>query len=190
MPADRPATHTTNGVDVERLVATINAVQENPDLARFRFQAQTEWIQGARSRTRFQSFHQASQEVDDRKRPLVMEGDEPGVLLGTDTAPNAVESVLHALTSCLTVGFAYNAAARGIAVENLEFSIDGDLDLRPFLGISQEGRPGYEGLQISCRVKSDAPREQIEELCRYVQETSPVMDIVRNPVPVNVTLET
>lgn len=190
MSADRPATNTTNGVDVERLVATINAVQENPDLARFRFQAQTEWIQGARSRTRFQSFHQASQEVDDRQRPLVMEGDEPGVLLGTDTAPNAVESVLHALTSCLTVGFAYNAAARGIAVENLEFSIDGDLDLRPFLGITQEGRPGYEGLQISCRVKSDAPREQLEELCRYVQETSPVLDIVRNPVPVNVTLET
>ena len=35
----------------------------------------------------------------------------------------------------------------------------------------------------------DAPREKVEELCNYVQETSPVLDILRNPVPVRVTLE-
>ena len=54
---------------------------------------------------------------------------------------------------------------------------------RAFLGLSEEVRPGYEGIRLTYRVKSDAPREKIEELCRYVQKTSPVLDIVRNPVP-------
>lgn len=181
--------NTTNGVDVDRLVETVNAVKASPDLGRFTFQAETEWLNGARSRTRIKSFRQGGEEVGGRERPLVLEGDEPDVLLGSDTAPNAVETVLHALTSCLAVGFTYNAAARGIRVESLDFTLDGDLDLRPFLGISRDQRPGYQGIRVSYRVKSDASREEIEELCQYVQDTSPVMDILRNPVPVEVVLE-
>jgi len=39
-------------------------------------------------------------------------------------------------------------------------------------------------------VKSNASREKVEELCDYVQRTSPVLDIIRNPVPVTVELLT
>jgi hypothetical protein len=67
--------------------------------------------------------------------------------------------------------------------------LEGDLDLHAFLGLSDETRPGYEGIKLSYRVQADAPREQIVELCNYVQKTSPVLDIIRNPVPVKVTLE-
>lgn len=49
-------------------------------------------------------------------------------------------------------------------------------------------RPGYKNITINYRVKSDAPREKLEALCEYVQKTSPVLDIVRNPVPVTVNL--
>ncbi|RPI22406.1 MAG: OsmC family peroxiredoxin, partial [Chloroflexota bacterium] len=65
---------------------------------------------------------------------------------------------------------------------------EGDLDLRAFLGLSKEVRPGYEGIRLTYRVKSDASREKIVELCDYVQKTSPVLDIIRNPVPVTVSL--
>jgi hypothetical protein len=37
-------------------------------------------------------------------------------------------------------------------------------------------------------VKSDAPRERIIELCDYVNKTSPVLDIIRKPVPVRISL--
>lgn len=50
-------------------------------------------------------------------------------------------------------------------------------------------RRGYENIRLTCRVKSDAPREKVVELCNYVQKTSPVLDIIRNPVPVMVALE-
>jgi uncharacterized OsmC-like protein len=178
-----------NGVNVDQLVATVNAIQQNPALARFQFRAQNEWIGGGHTRTSIQGFYGAGREDTSRSRPFILEGDEPPVLLGNNAGANAVETVLHALASCLAVGFIYNAAAQGINVESLSFDLEGDLDLRAFLGLSEEVRPGYENIRLTYRVKSDASLEKIEELCEYVQKTSPVLDIIRNPVPVRVTLE-
>jgi uncharacterized OsmC-like protein len=177
-----------NGVNVDQLIGTIQAIQANPDLARFQFRANTKWIDGGRSRTSIQSFYGAGQEDSSRSQPFVIEGDEPPVLLGNNAGPNAVEAMLQALAACLTVGFVYNAAAKGIRVDGLEFGLEGDLDLRAFLGLSEQVRPGYENIRVSYRVKSDAPRQQLEELCDYVQRTSPVLDIIRNPVPVTVSI--
>jgi uncharacterized OsmC-like protein len=182
-------TQIVNGVNVDHLVGTINAIKAKPELAKFTFRAQNEWISGGHSRTRIQSFFGAGGEDASRAEPFILEGDEPPVLLGKNAAPNAVETVLHALASCLGVGFIYNAAARGIAVEQLDFSIEGDLDLHAFLGLSETTRPGYENISVTYRVKANAPREQLEALCDYVQKTSPVLDIIRNPVPVTIHLE-
>jgi uncharacterized OsmC-like protein len=177
-----------NGVNVDQLVGTIQAIQENTDLARFQFRAETEWIGGGHSSTRIQSFYGAGQEDTSRRQPFILEGDEPPVLLGGNAGPNAVEAVLHALASCLAVGFIYNAAAQGIQVEELRFKLEGDLDLRAFLGLSDKVRPGYEQIRLTYWVKSDASREKVEALCEYVQKTSPVLDIIRHPVPVTVSL--
>jgi uncharacterized OsmC-like protein len=178
-----------NGVNVEQLVATIGAIKANPALARFTFRATSDWVSGGRSRTQIQGFYGAGQEDASRAKPFYLEGDEPPVLLGTNAAPNAVEAVLHALASCLAVGFIYNAAARGIKVESLQFKLEGDLDLHRFLGLSEQTRAGFQNIRLAYKVKTDASREKVVELCNYVQQTSPVLDIIRNPVPVTVTLE-
>jgi len=180
---------TLHGVNVDQLVGTVNAIKENPDLARFRFRAVTEWVDGGHSRTKIQGFYGAGIEDASRNSPFVLEGDEPPVLLGTNAGPNAVETVLSALASCLTVGIVYNAAARDIKVESLIFALEGDIDLQGFLGLSDRVRPGYQNIRLSCTVRSDAPREKLEELWEYVQRTSPVLDIVRNPVPVSLAIE-
>jgi uncharacterized OsmC-like protein len=177
-----------NGVDLDQLIGTINAIKETPAIAQFKFRAHNEWMSGGHSRTEIQGFYGATQEDTSREKSFVIEGDEPPVLLGENHGPNAVEAVLHALASCLAVGFVYNAAAQGIAVESLEFDLEGDIDLHGFLGLSQDVRPGYESISLTYRVKSDAPREKIVELCEYVQKTSPVLDIVRNPVSVSINL--
>lgn len=184
---DKTAT-LVNGVNVDQLIGTIAAVKDNPDLARCQFRAQTEWVSGGHSRTKIQGFYAAGQEDTSRPQPFILDGDEPPVLLGNNQAPNAVEAVLHALASCLAVGFVYNAAALGIQVDSLSFQLEGDLDLHAFLGLSETRRAGYENIKVTYRVKSDAPREKVIELCDYVQKTSPVLDIIRNPVPVTVTL--
>jgi len=178
-----------NGVDVDQLMDTIKAIEENPDLANFAFRAHNEWISGGHSQTTIQEFYGAGQTDTSRNEPFVLDGDEPPVLLGDNQGPNAVEAVLHALASCLATGFIYNAAARGIHVESLDFDIEGSLDLRAFLGLSDDVRPGYDDIRVNYRVKTDAPRDDVLELCEYVQNTSPVLDIIRNPVPVSVDLE-
>ena len=63
-----------------------------------------------------------------------------------------------------------------------------DLDVRPFLGL--EGpRPGFTGIRVTGTVSSsNANEEQLVELCQYVQDTSPVRDIIANPVPVETRL--
>lgn len=178
-----------NGVNVERLVSTIEAIKQDPGLARFKFRASSDWIDGGHSKTKIQGFYGAGQEDTSRAKPFYLEGDEPPVLVGTNAAPNAVEAVLHALASCLAVGFIYNAAARGIKVDSLQFKLEGDLDLHGFLGLSDRVRPGYQNIRLTYRVKTDATREKVVELCDYVQRTSPVLDIIRNPIPVTVSLE-
>lgn len=173
-----------NGVNLEQLVDTVNIIKENPEIAQFKFRSVTDWVNGGNSKTKIQDFYGAGQEDTSRREPFVLEGDEPPVLLGTNKAPNAVEAVLAALASCLSVGFAYNAAAQGITLESLEIKIEGDLDLHGFLGLSEDVRPGYQGIRLTCNVKSDASPEKIAELSAYVQKTSPVLDIITNPVPV------
>ena len=188
MAAETAAPTLVNGVNVDQLVGTVNAIKENPGLARFTFRASNEWAGGGHSRTTVQSFYGAGAEDTSRAAPFVIEGDEPPVLLGQNAGANAVEAVLHALASCLAVGFAYNAAAQGINLEALSFELEGDLDLRAFLGLSDTVRAGYNRLRVTYRVKADAPREKLEALCDYVQKTSPVLDIIRNPVPVTISL--
>lgn len=178
---------TLNGVDVDQLMETIEAIQAQPELAKFQFRATTSWLGGGRSRTRIKEFYGAGEEDASRAEAFILEGDEPPVLLGDNQAPNAVEAALHALTSCLAVGFVYNAAAQGIEVRSLEFDLEGDLDLHGFLGLSPDVRAGYQDVRLTYRVDCDAPPEKVDELCDHVQKTSPVLDIFRNPVNVTVT---
>lgn len=178
-----------NGVNVEQLTDTIEMIKNDPEVADFRFRAKTEWLGGGRSRTTFQNFYGAKQEDNSREVPIVMEGDEPPVLLGENKGANAVEAVLHALGSCLSVGFVYNAAASDINVKSLSFDIEGELDLHAFLGLSEKTRPGYKNIRVKSRIEADAPDEKLKELFDYVQKTSPVLDMLRNPVQVDLQMQ-
>ena len=88
---------------------------------------------------------------------------------------------------CYAVGYVYNAAARGDITE-LRYEIEGDLDLRTFVGLDGP-RAGGTASRATGWVKSpNATTEQLEELCQYVQDTSPVRDCLANPIPVTTDL--
>jgi uncharacterized OsmC-like protein len=112
------------------------------------------------------------------------------VLLGRNLGPNAVELLLAALGFCYSVGYVANAAARGIEIEEMSYEIEGDIDLRNFLGVSQEARAGFSEIRAKAYVKAPgASLDELEELCTYVQDTSPVRDALANPVPVTTTID-
>jgi len=179
-----------NGVNVEHLLTTVAAIKDDPTLAQFNFRTTTKWSDGGKSSTTIQGFYGAGKEDDSRTRPFRIDADEPPVLLGKNKGPNAVELVLSSLAACLSVGFAYNAAAQGIALDHLSFQVEGDIDLHGFLGMSDQVRPGYSNIRVTCSVASDAPAGKIQELAEYVQRTSPVLDIIRHAVPVDVVVKT
>lgn len=174
-----------NGVDVERMGRTVQAVQQNPSLASYQFRAANRWIDGGHNRSTIQSFYGAGQEDSIRTKPFMLDADEPPALFGKDQGANPVEYVLHALAACLTTSLVYHAAARGITVESVESKLEGDLDLRGFLGISSQVRRGYQSVRVNFTIKSDASAEQVEELTKF----SPVYDILSNPVPVSIQIE-
>ncbi len=177
---------TTHGVDVEQLTETIETVSERPDVGQFRFYAETEWTEALRSITSIAAFDQAGDRV--RTREFRVEGDEPEQILGERTAPNAVELLLAAIGSCLSVGYAANAAAMGIELDDLRFELSGEVDLRGFLGISEDVRAGYEEVTVTTYVDADAPAEELETLRERVEATSPLVDSVTNEVPLQTEL--
>ena len=179
-----------NGINVDQLVATIGAIQKEPGLAGMTFKAKTTWQEGTSSVTEIGRFTHAGKMDDSRHAgQFRLQGDEPPVLLGRNLGPNAVELCLAALGFCYAVGYVANAAAKGIAIEGLTFEVEGDIDLHAFLGLGK-GRPGFTEIRVKSRVKSpNANREDLESLCHYVQDTSPVRDILANPTPVKTELE-
>jgi len=177
-----------NGVDVDRLSETIETLRSQPDLARFQFRAHHRWLDGPHACTRIDDFSGAGRE-DVHTRTFLVESSEPHVLLGNDEAPSATEAVLHALSSCLSATFVYHAAAKGIEIDELEVDMEGDLDVRGFLGLSDEVRNGFEQIRATFHVKSDASDAQLRELVELAQRRSPVFDVVTHPVPVSVELE-
>lgn len=181
-------TNIKNGVNVDQLVGTIEAIKGDPTIADFQFRSETKWVDGGHCQTEIQGFYGAKAEDNSRAHPIVIEGDEPAVLLGKSQGANAVEAVLHALASCLCVGFVYNASAQGITIESLQFNVEGNIDLHGFLGLSETKRPGYKNIKVACAIKADASQEKLEKLCAYVQKTSPVLDILRNPVAVTIAM--
>ena len=99
-----------------------------------------------------------------------------------------MELLLQALAFCYGVGYAYNAAARGSRSSELRYEVEGDLDLRTFVGLGGP-RAGFTAIRAKSWVQSpNATPEELEELCQYVQDTSPVRDILANPIPVTTDL--
>lgn len=175
-----------NGVNVTALFETIEAVQHNPEIAKFNFRAKNSWLGGDRNRTTIRDFTGALEEHRTGVQAFIAENGEPDVLLGDDSAPNPVEWLLHALIGCMTTTTAYHAAAHGISIDAIESDLDGDLDLRGFLGLSPDVRKGYSAVRVRMRVKTKADAEQIKALVQM----SPVYDVVSRSVPVSISIET
>ena len=174
-----------NGVDVTALHDTLNAVREKPELAAFKFRATNKWQGGTLNRSKIGGFYGAGEEHPDRPDAFVFTADEPQVLLGQDRGANPVEFLLHAAAACATTTMIAHAAARGIQLEEVESVIEGDIDLRGFLGLDPKIKKGFQGIRLAFRVKSDAPAEQLRELT-YM---SPVINTIKEPTSIEITVE-
>jgi uncharacterized OsmC-like protein len=179
-----------NGVDTEQLYGTLDAIKAEPSLAKFQFRARNRWIEGAHNRTTIRGFYAANQEDTSRLDEFVIDAGEPAILLGSDTGPNPAEHLLHALAACLTTTLVYVAAARKVRLTEVESTLEGDMDVRGALGLSDDVRNGFSRIRVNFTVKGDAPEEKLREVVERAKARSVVFDMVTNGVPVEVSVDT
>jgi uncharacterized OsmC-like protein len=179
-----------NGVDVPTLFATLDAVKETPAIAAFQFRARNRWVSGTHSVSAIRGFSGALQEDTSRTEDFVYDADHPAVLVGTGHGPTPVEFLLHAIAACLTAGLANIAAARGITLHEVTSTVEGDIDLRGVLGLSDEVRNGYSAIRVHFDVSGDASPDQLRALVEQSRRRSAVYDVLTNGVPVHVDVST
>jgi uncharacterized OsmC-like protein len=171
-----------NGVELETLMGTVNAIQADPELGVCHFRATNQWLNGNHNRSTVTGFYGAKQEMQ-HKQTFTMDADEPAILAGDDNGANPVEHLLHALASCLTTSMVAHAAVRGITIEEVESEFEGDIDLNGFLGLDANVPKGYTAIRAKFRVKADPKdMDQIRELVKF----SPVYNTLTNGTPVDV----
>ena len=162
---------TLNDVNVAKLTDLITTLKARPqDAEPFnRWNAHVKWLGGFRTAIQAGGY--------------TIRSDEPEELAGTATGPNPAQLLLSATASCLAVGYAANETARGIKIEELEIDAEGELDnILYFLGLSNEGHPGYRDVKFKVYLKSDASPEALKELHEYTLRTSPICNSVARRV--------
>jgi uncharacterized OsmC-like protein len=173
-----------NGLDLQAMVQTVDALKRDPRLAQFQFRARNQWVSGGENRSTIKDFFGAGAEDRSRSKAFTFTNGEPPVLLGNNEGANPVEFLLHALAGCVTTTTVLHAAARGIEIESLSTELVGDIDLQGLLGLDESVPAGYRQIDIRMDIKANCSDAELDDLLRFAQAHSPVCNTVCRPVPV------
>lgn len=168
-----------NGIDTDALKDIVEQVKNDPAKGLVEFRVKSEWKGRTRSETSINAYKIGGKEVQRRFKLSV---DEPFELLGENTAPNPQEYLMAALNACIMVGYIAGAAVNGITLNKVEIETSGQLDLRGFLGIDANVKPGYESIQYVVRIKGNGAPEKFKEIHENVMKTSPNYFNISRPV--------
>ena len=174
-----------NGLDLAALGEVVEAIEKDASQAKVAFNVTTRWTGQTRSETVVDGFTMAGERIA-RSHKIV--ADEPCQLLGSDSAPNPQELLMAAFNACIMVGYVAGSSLKGINLESVEIRTRGELDLRGFLGLSDDVAPGYEAIDYEVRIKGDGSPQDFEEIHQTVMKTSPNYFNVSRPIKMNGTL--
>lgn len=175
-----------NGIDLDALAATAAAIEGDPANGLVAFRVHTEWTGQARSETTIDSCTLGGERIERRHKIVA---DEPHELLGTDSAPNPQELLMSALNACMLVGYVAQASVRGITLQTCRIEMDGEIDLRGFLGLDPEVPNGYRQLDYVVTLEGDGTPEQYADMHQAVQDTSPNFYNINQAIKLNGRIE-
>jgi uncharacterized OsmC-like protein len=173
-----------NGLDVEAMVSTVEAIKQDPSIGNFEFRATNRWINGGENRSRIKEFYGAGCEDSSRTDAFEFTNGEPPVLLGGNEGANPVEFLLHALAGCVTTTTVLHAAARGIQIESLSTELVGTIDVQGLLALDDSVSVGYKQIQVLMKIEADCSEEELDDLLAFSRDHSPVCNTVCRPIPV------
>lgn len=177
---------TRNGLNLEQMVKTVDAIKNTPSLAQFEFRARNQWNNGGQNQSTIKGFYGAGVEDESRSEAFVFTNGEPPILLGNNEGANPVEFLLHALAGCVTTTTVLHATARGIKIHKLSTELVGNIDVQGLLALDESVHVGYESIRINMTIEADCSDEEIEDLISFAKDHSPVCNTICKPVPVSV----
>jgi uncharacterized OsmC-like protein len=177
---------TDNGVNVQALLDARDALTETPEGAQFTWRANTEWQRGTHSQSSIETFFGLGGEQTHRST-FTYDADHPEVFASEDNGPTPVEFVLVGLGACLTAGIAAVAQNRGIQLNSVKATIEGNMDILGILGADPDVRNGFNDIRVKYEIDADASPEDIKGLVAQSQKRSAVFDAITNPT--NITVE-
>jgi uncharacterized OsmC-like protein len=173
-----------NGWDVAAMDEAIEGVRRRPEAGRLTWRGRVTWDGGFGLDVRTRELEQLGEVM---RRHFTLRGDHPPELLGSNTGPTAIETLLAALGACMTGTFAAQATARGVTLDSLQLDVSADIDLNGLFGL-QPIRPGLSDVALEFSVESDADDATLQEILAAARSLSPVLDTVTGPVEVATSL--
>jgi putative redox protein len=155
----------------EAVLATVEAIQKDPDVAKVRYSAETQWEEDVRCTGKVREFD-----------PMVI--DEPAAFGGGDSAVSPADVVLIALGTCQEIMYVALASTMDIPLEEVTVGVKADLDLRGLAGLDPEIPPGLLEMTYDVKIKSSASIEDLKRLADVVENQCPLLDTITRGVKV------
>lgn len=105
---------------------------------------------------------------------------------GSGSAPDPIQYCLFGLAACFAGTFMSTATMMGIKIQSLKVSAENFMNFSKTIGLTND--PITEKAKIITEVKSDASREQLEDLERLARERCPGVYCLINPIPLELEL--
>lgn len=123
-------------------------------------------------------------------RNHVAVADEPRSLGGTDTAQSPIELFLTSVATCQAATYRLWAAELGVALDRVTVEVEGDIDLRGYLGLADDVPAGYGAIRIAVHLEGPEPVERYRYLTQEAERHCPLLDALERPIPVARTVTT
>ena len=176
-------THTVhNGMDLEQFRGFANALREHPEISTVKARIHHTWDSGFGVTGQVEQTEEAGTVVTRTHHTFRTDWPEP---FSHDTGPTpGLESILSALGACVATTYALRAVARGVVIDDLDVTTEGEVDLRGLFGV--DGAPSrLSRVTVRVDVRSEADEAVLEVLGQESSMRSPAFDTFAHPVAVD-----
>ncbi len=115
--------------------------------------------------------------------------DQPQGFNGQNQGPKPSELVLAALAACQETTYRIYAEDMGINIDSISVELTGTQDLRGFMALNEEVPAGFTNISGKVFILSEASKSDLELLQKRVDRYCPVLDDLKRPVDVSLTVE-
>jgi uncharacterized OsmC-like protein len=175
-----------NGIDTDGLDGYVDLLRDEPEAGAVSVRIGHRWDGGFAMSGCSEQLATAGEGTDRTHHTFRTDWPEP---LAGDSGPTpGAEGVLAMVGSCVATTYVVHATRQGVAIDDLEVTVQGTVDLRRLFDLAPAA-PGVRGVDVTVRVRSDADDAVLEELARLSSRTSPGFGALAQPVPADLTVE-